>query len=397
MNDQTAAPNSVTRRSVLATFAAAGTAAVAGCGYQPGPGEHDWTTRVGNTTPFSTLDRRWLSDGSMLVAVRNRSGRTYDHETGDWVDVEDALVTAIDSDGATPFSGSTERQYEGAPALGPDGVYIPLVDGGVSAMARGGEEHPIEWTTELGVPDSNPDQSPIELSASATLVVWTQRDAEDSRLVALESDSGEVLFDLTVGMQEGPVVTGASVWIAGMNGENSVLRRLDDSGDVRTSHVLPGPVNWIQPVGDEEGCVIGIQGSSSEVRAVSASGETRWSVPATHPRHPPSSHGGILYVRDGGDVRAVKLDDGELLWERSNPFTSDIAVGSEGVFGFTTTGTGCELGGLDYEGELSWTASLPEDAPCGGTPYAIEDRVAVVSDARVDAYRAVPGRRYAIR
>ena len=369
---------------------------LAGCGYQPGAGELEWTERVGSGgIPGRSRDRRWFAARDRLVAIQNRSGRTHDFDAGRWVDVRDARVTVYDSTGESRHV-TTDAQYEGEPALTDRGIYVPLEDGDVTALEWPDEreetdddENATRWT-------AGREGDPLELVAGDDLVVG----AHDDGLLAFDAGSGDRLLELSFEERSFDGVTdvavaGGSIWLS-TDGDESTLSRLDADGDERTARSLPSASQWLEPIGNR--VLAGLEpDGDSVVWGVDEAGE-RWLTLEVggRPRDPPTVVGDRLYLASGGELLAVDAASGERAWTLEAPFFGEIAADEEEIYGRRRDvgGAECGLVAVTTAGEERWTATLPDDVACSGEFFLLEDRLVVVDGSELYGFRREPGRRY---
>lgn len=372
------------------------TVGFAGCGYQPGAGELEWTERAGSGgIPGRSRDRRWFAARDRLVAIQNRSGRTHDFDAGEWVDVRDARVTVYDSTGESRHV-TTDAQYEGEPALTDRGIYVPLEDGDVTALEWPDEreetdddENATRWT-------AGREGAPLELVAGDGLVVG----AHDDGLLAFDADSGDRLFELSFAERSFDGVTdvavaGGSIWLS-TGGDEPTLSRLDVDGNELAARSLPSASQWLEPTND--GVLVGLEpGGDSDVWGVDEAGE-RWLTLEVggRPREPPIVVGDRLYLASGGELLAVDVASGEHAWMLDAPFFGEIVADEEGIYGRRRDvgGAECGLVAVTAAGEERWTAALPADVGCSGDLFLLEDRLVVVDGSDLYGFRRDPGRRY---
>lgn len=381
---------------MLAAIGTGLAAGFAGCGYQPGAGDLAWTTSAGTSgIPLRSGDRRWFTARDRLVAIQNRSGRSYDFDAGRWVDVRDARVTVYDAAGEGR-SVRTDAQYDGEPALTADGIYVPLEGGRVSALewpddheVDDGDEAMTRWTTDR-------TGEPLELVAGDGLVVGITGD----ELLAFDADSGDRLF--TLAFEAAPfdapsaVVAGGSIWVAD-GGDDPALSRLDDGGDERLTVTLPSNARWLEPAGDR--VFVGLE-DDGVVWHVDADGDRRYSleVDSAAVRDPPTVVGDRLYLASSAGLVAVDAVSGEREWTLEASFFGDVVADDEGVYGRRRDvgGAECGLVAVTAAGEAWWTAALPDDVGCSGDLSLLEDRLVVVDGGELYGFRRSPGRRYTL-
>lgn len=386
------------RRRLLATLGAGLATGLAGCGYQPGAGDLAWTTELGGSgLSHRTGSREWLETDAFLVAVRNRSGRRFDHDEGEFVDVSESAVTVVDRNGKAT-TASTDAQFDGVPAATVDGIYVPREDGRVVALdrpesagrgdERDGADDPRRWRTDEVA-------SPLALTAGAELVVGIHEDG----VVAIDADDGDRRFDLP--FEDVPFETVAAVtvgrshvWLADGAG---TLHCLDADGSSRASLSLPTEPSWLGTVGDR--ALVALATDGGVVRGIEPDGRSPFDleIDGVGALDPLLVDDRLYHARGDGLV-AVDVDSGERRWKRENPFRSgDVVADETGLYGFgTLPGGDCGLVAIDHDGEDRWSASVPDEPGCSGELSVLEDRLVVVDGSVLYGFRTEPGRRYTL-
>lgn len=386
------------RRQVLAAVGTGLTVGLAGCGYQPGAGELEWTERVGSGgIPGRSGDRRWFTARDRLVAIQNRSGRTHDFDAGRWVDVRDARVTVYDAAGEGR-SVTTDAQYDGEPAVTTDGIYVPLEDGDVTALEWPDEREETEADENATRWTAGREGDPLELVAGDGLVVGVH----DDGLLAFDAGSGDRLLELSFEERSFDGVTdvtvaGGSIWLS-TDGDEPTLSRLDADGDERTAHSLPSDPQWLEPV--DNGVLVGLEpAGDGVVWGVDEAGE-RWVTleAGGRIREPPIVVDDRLYLASGGELLAVDVASGERAWMLESSFFGEIVADQEGVYGRRrgVGGAECGLVAVTTAGEERWAATLPDDVGCSGDLFLLEDRLVVVDGGELYGFRREAGRRFTV-
>lgn len=394
------------RRRILEAVVAGSAVGLAGCGYRPGGGELAWETRVGTGTTFPGRndDERWLA-GNRLLRVRNRNGRTYDHDAGRWVDVEDAQVSAYDSSGDRVWTGETDRQFAGVPAVGGGSVYVPLTDGRVTAVARTGEvPGEIRWTSDrLGSeadpdpgtdPDSGPDPDSddgLALAAGDGLVVAVS----DGGLAGLDAGSGDRRFAVQFegGSIDGVadvVVADDRVWT--LETDRETLRGFDADGGERVDRSLSSAARWLAATADS--CIVGL---GDGVAAVESDGSERWQRDLGGSPAPPAVVDDRLYHVADGTLTAVDGRTGEPIWDRDASFSArDLVADEDGVYAYAVGSGDCRFRAVTSEGASWWSVPALEDLDCSGDLFLVEDRLVVRRDDTLYGFYKQPGDRYSV-
>ena len=387
----------VGRRQALAAIGTGLAVGFAGCGYQPGAGELEWTERLSSSAlPGDAGSRRWFAADGRLVSIQNRSGRAFDHESGTFGTVEDAQVTVVTSSGESA-SVSTETQYGGEPAVTADGVYLPLEDGGLTAL---------EWPgrAESGADAANDDVErwtvdregePFDLVAGDDLLVGTL----DAAVFGFDPATGEEVFTLeseSDAFDDGSsiAVHESGVWFA-TGGAEPTLYRIDGNGLEQVSRSLPSEAAWLEATADH--LLVGLA-DGAEVWGVDEDGEREFSFEFDDPgtvREPPVLVGTRLYLHSSEELLAVDAGRRQHEWTLESPFSGEFVADEEGLYGRRRGpgGEGCALVEVTPAGEEDWTAALPDEVGCSGELFLLEDRLVVVDGSDLYGFRRDPGRR----
>jgi hypothetical protein len=417
----------VSRRRALGVVGAGLATALAGCGYQTGAGDLDWTESYGwadgsgNPTGDRGNERWWGATANRLVSVRNRNGRT--HEPGDgWVDVEDAQIRVYDSSGDSRKTTGLEPQCRNSPVAVDGSVFLVLENGTLAAVdvLADGDDRDRSWTTaEPVVPIDADGEGEDEPESTATVT-----GSRDNSVVAVEYDgvlacvdveTGTVRSELEVDEADGSLdhvaVGGDRVWT--VHGGNR-LRGYDPDGTERVERTLAdgGEVTWL--VGTGSSVSAGVTDANGDARTVvlAPDGDVRIdldraleSTSGSHSRAP-LVVGERLYLLGGRSVVAVDVNVGEKRWTRDSPFESfgenEVVADEEGIYGYgsdsddSSASTGCPLVALSSDGEVWWTAETPADVDCSSELYVVGDRLVATDTGRVYGFRRTSGRRYTI-
>ncbi|MDZ5811809.1 PQQ-binding-like beta-propeller repeat protein [Halorubrum sp. AD140] len=389
-------PNgALSRRRVLAATGAGVASALAGCGYRPGGGDLAWESSIGGGGSFGAVERWFLPTADRLVVVRNQSGTSYDFESEEWYDYENAGVTAVDAAGQTRLDATTERQAVGVPAVNSDSVVVPVEGGRVTAIDReagaesddatvGGDtesanatgdgdderEEAIRWRADLpsaltassrergddGEDAGGDDETGTDDDTASTPFGVRASDA----LVGAVTDRGIAAFDAETGDRafvretdslngEGEAVAGAlarvavdgeDVWTVVSDAESSAsdedaatVVRYDLSGDRRADRAVSGGVDWAVAV---EGTLVVGDATADAIAGYDRDLERRFELAVATPTNRPPTRaigGGRLYYALAGAVRAVDVGAGALAWEREDLADGDLlATDADGMY-----------------------------------------------------------------
>ncbi|WP_121820625.1 outer membrane protein assembly factor BamB family protein [Halostella salina] len=372
------------RRRLLAAAGSGLAGALAGCGYRPGGGELVWEQSLSNGRFPRTGETAWVDDGDLLVAVENREGQDYDREREEWVDVSEAEATAYDSSGDVRWRGTTARQYAGDPAIGPDGVYVPLRDGGVTALSRSGDDAgSVRWTNDrLG---------PVSRVVAGDGVVVALGDAGFACLDAADGEATGAGESIPVtGTDVGSVaVGGGRVW-ASSRGDATLYGAAVDGGDP-VELTLPDSPPDLAALDD--GVVVATVDDG--LRAVGPDGAVRWAADVRAPDYSLVA-GDRLYVVADASVIAVDSAGGERRWQHELPLLNPPVVDDDGVYGAVS---GCRFQALTDGGEEWWSVPTPDDEGYGcDLTYVtvLDDRIVAVDGDRLYAVRKRPGDRWTL-
>ena len=380
------------RRAVLAVGLGAASA-LAGCGYQPGGGELDWETGLSGGGLTETESPTLVTNGR-LVVVGNRSGRTHDFDTGEWVDAEEVQVRTYRGDGTVHWSAETEGQYDGSPAADDRGVYVPL-DGGELVAVGPDEDADTHEDDGDGAERWRSDGEGLtEFVAGDGVVVGTDRE----RIVGFDAEDGDRRFDRELGdAAVGDLAIGnGTVWIGSArgNGEGELVA-VDTDGEERFSRSLPSTVQRMAATA--EGCLLEL-GDDAGLTMIGTGSDDRWDREAA-PSGRWATTGDRLYGVVDGDLTAIDLGDGAVRWERSDVDTNGRVVADErGVYARGTVPglDGCGLVAVDRDGDRWWEAPLPRDVDCSGELLLVGDRLVLVQSSTAYGFRADPGLRLSL-
>lgn len=377
-----------TRRGLLASVAV-GSALLAGCGYRPGAGEFAWSEPVGRPGLVSPGDERWFTADDRIYRLGNRSGMGY----GDSVITErdDAVVTVYDSSGSRVWSGSTEAQYAGEPAVAAGRVFVPLESGAVTALERPetddetasdrSRDDAVLWTTEWaaagpdsaaedgtdadGRPESDTDNRPESDSpadaepepdgdADGTAETGTDDTNEepsvppltmaagpdlavgfhDGGVVSFDAATGEKRFalaaaDLAVATVDDAAVAGDRVWlIATRRDDEPVAISLDRDGHVDATASLHAAPDWLETANGAALLPVG-----TELRALEPDGDRRFTVRLDGAGEPLLAGGRLYHVSETtGSITAVDLAAGDRAWHRDDLRLEAVAADGDGVY-----------------------------------------------------------------
>lgn len=434
------------RRRFLAAAGLGVASALAGCGYRPGGGDLAWESSLAGGGLLGVDDRWILPAGDRLFVLRNRSGRTYDFESETWYDAENAAVTALDSAGDTRLEAETERQAAGPPAVTETSIAVPVTGGRVTAIDReaaaldlddstvdedgseADERDPIRWRVDVdaagadGSTASADDSTDDDLSASADAVRASDRlvaAVVGDDVVVLDAETGDRAFALSEAWPDGSdvgslavtpdrvAVDGGDVWVAGAGvgpdggsgADGTVLARFDPTGERRVARSLSVEVDWLAVIGgtlvagDSNERITGYRRDLDRRFALSVS------ISSSRPR-PISRDGGRFYYSAGGTMRAIDAVAGEIVWERSDLPTGDLAADADGMyvaedeFGFGEEGEP-QITAVGTDGKDRWTAPLPDGVTVDEL-FAVGDRLIAVAGAELYGFRAAPGERWSL-
>ena len=415
-----------TRRRLLATTGTGVAGVLAGCGYRPGGGDLAWESSLDTGGLLRTGERWLIPTDDRLIAVQNQSGRTFEFGEEEWIEVENAIVTAIDRQGETAMEAETENQVRGRPAITDSAVYLPIEDGQVTAIDRGPEaevdrtprpgDDRVRWRRD-GRRDEGRDADdsmarPAGLRASEDLVVAAAGDG----VVAFDAASGERAYDFSAGWSAGSrdpdrvAVGGRDVWLAvddiALMGEPDAdergggspgVVRLDPSGAPRETRTVSDAVDWLAVAGDTLLAGIAADGTLS---GYGPELDRRFTLDVPTPTNRPpvvsGPAGPRVYLRRAGAVRAVDVADGEIAWERSDvPTPRQSAVSGEGIYAVGSRDGDPLLVAVDARGDDWWTAPLPADVGVDEL-FAVGDRLVVADGSELYGLHASPGERWSL-
>lgn len=422
-----------TRRGLLASLAA-GSASLAGCGYQPAGGELAWTESVGGPGFRSADDGdRWFADGEFLYRITNRSGMEFDVDdagsTG-FTETDDAAVTAYGSSGQRVRSTDTAVRYAGEPTVAAGRVYLPLENGSVTALERAEsteetadrtDEFATLWTTKWnaidGVSDEGTSDEPNgETETNADDGTGTNADESDrppaltmvagSELVAGYSHAAVVAFDAATGDErfaleadelgatvlDRAAVAGDQVWVVtrGSDDEPTAFA-IEADGTVTAEVALPSSADWLETTSS-----MALLGLDGELWALDAA-DRRFTLPLDGDGTP-LVVGDRLYYDTAGSIVAVDIDAGERAWRRDGYRLEAVAADADGVYavGSGPDTEGCALLAFTSAGEPWWQVPMLDDVGCRGELFAVRDRLVLRVDADLYGFRREPGTRYTI-
>ena len=349
--------------------------------------------------------------------------------TGDsvFVPVEGDRVTAIDRDAAAidPEEPGTASGQGGAGTREDDEIRWQ-VDG---SSADSGESTNSGSSADNGEPATGGESSEIvAVRASSRLAVAVGR----SGIVALDAGSGERAFAFAGAWSDGTgdprrvVVDGEEVWVVADGGDGGADDEADgnddgggdgdgsgDSGDGTASIVRFDPagnrlaerevsddIEWLLVAGetllasDGRGTVIGFDRDLDRIVELAVPTSTG------RPAVVDSDSEERVYLRHGGTVLAVDIDDGtdagRVAWERSDvPTRRGLAVDEDGVYGVDSREGEPVIVAIGADGKDRWTAPLPEDVHVEEL-FAVDDRLIVVADGALYGLHADPGERWSL-
>ncbi|WP_135821186.1 outer membrane protein assembly factor BamB family protein [Halostella litorea] len=372
-----------TRRRLLAAAGSGLVGALAGCGYRPGGGELAWERSLSTGGFPGGGATAWVDDGDLLVRVENREGRDFDPEREEWVEVSEAEVTAYDAAGDVRWRGSAARQFAGGPTVGPKGVYVPLRDGGVTALRREGDDAgAVRWT--------NDRVGRVSRVVAGEEAVVAFGEAGPTCLDAAGEATGAADPIPVAGTDVGSVaVGGGHVWATARDEATVYGAAVDGGGRVEVT--LPDSPTDLAALGDG-GVVAAVDDG---LRAVDPDGADRWTADVRAADHLLVA-GDRLYAVAGAAVVAVDAANGERRWRHEMPLLRPPAADGEGVYGAVS---GCRFQALTAAGEEWWSVPTPdaEGEGCDMTHFTVlGDRMVVVDGDRLYGVRKRPGDRWTL-
>ena len=380
-------PGSIGRRDLLALAAGCSSATLAGCGYQPGAGDYDWSHRVrhGPTGATHSSDGVWLGDGEHLYGVANVSGRTHNFDTGRWEDIDEAFVSAYDSAGDEQWSVGTDRQYVGNPAVADGTLYLALEDDTLAAVGPGSdEEGTIRWTAPYG---HNGDH--LEVAAGSGLVATVG----SSEIHGFDPATGDRRFAVNLPNEstEPSVAAGEYVWVASSPRDTDPELVIFDLDGTRTTRSLPDVVQWLEATGDRALAAL----EDGTVRGFDAHGDPQFDRSIEPDSSVPAVVGDRVYLESNGRLVALDTVSGERHWDHDSPFDGPIVADEDGVYGWTS-GSGCGFAAVDSDGDRWWEATAPDEVSCSDDLFVVDDRLVVGTNSNLYGFRKSPGRRYTL-
>jgi hypothetical protein len=363
------------------------------CGWRAGGSELDWETGLSGGGLTETESPTLVTNGR-LVVVGNRSGRTHDFDTGEWVDAEEVQVRTYRGDGTVHWSAEIEGQYDGSPAADERGVYVPLDDGELVAVGPNDDADTHEDDGDGAERWRSDGEGLTEFVAGDGVVVGTDRE----RIVGFDAEDGDRWFGRELGdAAVGDVVIGNGiVWIGSAHGDGEgELVAVDNDGEERFSRSLPSTVQRMAATA--EGCLLEL-GDDAGLTMIGTGSDDRWDREAA-PSGRWATTGDRLYGVVGGDLTAIDLGDGAVRWERPDVDTNGRVVADDrGVYfrGTAPRLDECGLVGLHPDGERWWEAPLPPDVNCSGELTLVGDRLVLLQDSTAYGFHAGPGRRFSL-
>ena len=346
-------------------------AGLAGCGYQPGPGDVAWETdlRLFHATGDAYLVRNGTSAAICLDArFMVRSAGVPQVVTG----IRTAMVTA---DGSVRWQSGVDSSVALPPALTDDAVFVVDTDGRLTSFDRreGSAAEPIPLPGE-----------PTGLAA-------------DGRTALVSTDEGLVAFDehgaeqWSTEQSSGAVAAADELVVAGET-DGELVGREPTSGTERWRVADAAVDRPRMAVSDEYVYAASGVADGRLVALDRETGERDWVVEGIGAGHPLAVGGDLVLVSSAHTVGAYDRETGERRWE-STRFGSPPAVGDEGAYGLTTD---CEAFCLDPDGDVAWRSPIDAEQ-CGRTgarPVLLDGAVVVHAGAsRVTAFRRRTGRR----
>ena len=285
-----------------------------------------------------TLECRDAESGEPIWTVHVGDRRLHYRTIG----VSEEFLTVINGANLLKVDAATgevmeEVRMSGAPRFGAlnsgDFAMIPIIGGGVE-----------------GYPLYDPTRDPfMEIVAGSALTMPTK--APDSTRVAWGTDRG-------------------FVYVMEMQGTPSVLFRLDTDGIVSGRIATANGNRFF--FGSEAGQVYGLEASRS--------GQVLWSQPYGEPFYdaPMVADDRLLIRSTYGNLYALSLEDGSMLWDQSVPNIGNLVAAIDGR-AYVTTLSGV-LSVLDLKSGQRM-ASFGELRPTSWLTNTLTDRIYLVSQA----------------